>query len=418
VEADRGLGEDQFGFRKGRGTRDAIGALRMLTERSLEYGQEVYICFVDYEKAFDRVDWKKLMHALRKRGVDWRDRRLIGNLYMNQTVKIRIEGVCSEAGGIGRGVRQGCPLSPLLFNIYIEELIQEALEGTGEGIKVGGRLIQALRFADDQAMLAATQEGLQRLMNQLHRTSETYNMKINIGKTKTMRISKEEEETEMKITINGEEVEQVKSFCYLGSVITTDARCHSDIKRRIALGKDAFTKRGELMRGGLSKNLKKRLVKTLVWSVVLYGSETWTIRKEDIKRLEAWEMWIWRRMEKVSWTEHMTNEEVLQRVEEKRSLITTLRERQKNWIGHILRGDSLLREIIEGRMEGKRTRGRPRQMMLGWLMTDGYRELKKRAQQRVYWRHWKLEPAERQSSKRKKDEDIQVTSASIAQPIT
>ena len=398
VEADKGLGEDQFGFRKGRGTRDAIGALRMLTERSLEYGQEVYICFVDYEKAFDRVDWRKLMNALRRRGVDWKDRRLIGNLYMGQTVKIRIEGVCSEAGEIGRGVRQGCPLSPLLFNIYIEELIQEAMEGTVEGIKVGGRLINALRFADDQAMLAATQKGLQRLMNQLNLTSLAYNMKINIGKTKTMRISRGEEEIEVKITINGEVIEQVKSFCYLGSMITTDAKCHSDIKRRIALGKDAFMKRGELMRGGLSKNLKKRLVKTLVWSVVLYGSETWTLRKEDIKRLEAWEMWIWRRMEKVSWTEHMTNEEVLQRVEEKRSLITTLRERQKNWIGHILRGDSLLREIIEGRMEGKRTRGRPRQMMLGWMMTDGYNGLKKRAQQRDYWRHWKSEPAEGQST--------------------
>src|ERR1043165_9471561 len=247
-------------------------------------------------------------------------------------------------------------------------------------------------------MLATTQEGLQRLTNQLNLISVKYNLKINIGKTKTMRIGRGEEEIEVKITINGEEVEQVKSFCYLGSVITTDARCHKDIKRRIALGRKAFTNRGELMRGGLSKNLLKRLVKTLVWSVVLYGSETWTIRKEDIRRLEAWEMWIWRRMEKVSWTEHMTNEKVLQRVEEKRSLITTLRERQKNWIGHILRGDSLLRDIIEGRMERKRTSGRPRQMMLGGMMTNGYGDLKEKAQQRIVWRHWRLEPAKGQST--------------------
>lgn len=396
VEAEKGLGEDQFGFRKGRGTRDAIGALRVLTERSLEYGQEVYICFVDYEKAFDRVDWRKLMSALRRRGIDWKDRRLIGNLYMNQKVKIRIDGECSEEGEIGRGVRQGCPLSPLLFNIYIEELMQEAMEDIEEGVKVGGRLIKALRFADDQAMLATTQEGLQKMMDKLNLTSRKYNMKINIGKTKSMRISREEEEVTEKIKINGEEVEQVKSFCYLGSMITTDARCQSDIKRRIAMGKDAFTKRGELLRGGLNKGLKKRLVKTLVWSVALYGSETWTIKKEDIKRLEAFEMWIWRRMEKVSWTEHITNEEVLQMVGEKRSLITTIRERQKNWVGHVLRGDSLLKEIIEGRMEGKRGRGRPRQMMLGGMMVNGYSKLKEKAQHREEWRHWRLEPAEGQ----------------------
>ena len=100
--------------------------------------------------------------------------------------------------------------------------------------------------------------------------------------------------------------------------------------------------------------LKKRMVKTLVWSVVLYGSETWTMRQEDIKRLEAFEMWIWRRMERISWVERRTNEEILQLVGKRRSLMGTIRGRQKKWIGHILRSDTLLRDIIEGRMEGKR----------------------------------------------------------------
>jgi retron-type reverse transcriptase len=184
AEADKCLGEDQFGFRKGTGTRDAIGALRVLTERSLEHNQEIYICFVDYEKAFDRVDWKKLMKALRRIGIDWRDRRLIGNLYMCQKVRIRIEGEYSEPGLIGRGVRQGCPLSPLLFNIYIEELIREALEDTEEGIKVGGKLVKALRFADDQAMLAGREDELQKMMDRLNTVSIQYKMKINIKKQK------------------------------------------------------------------------------------------------------------------------------------------------------------------------------------------------------------------------------------------
>src|SRR6218665_925656 len=84
------------------------------------------------------------------------------------------------------------------------------------------------------------------------------------------------------------------------------------------MGKDAFYKRKELFRGKLNKNLKKRIIKSMIWSVVLYGSETWTMRKKDIKRLEAFEMWIWRRMERISWMEHRTNEEIFKMVDEKK----------------------------------------------------------------------------------------------------
>src|SRR6218665_2539867 len=302
-----GLGDDQFGFRKGMGTTDAIGTLRVLTERIIQNGQDVYICFVDYEKVFDRVEWRRLLHALRPMGIDWRDRRLIGNLYMGQQMRVRIDGEYSEPGKVCRGVRQGCPLSPLLFNIYIEELVREAVEDLEEGIKVGGRWIKALRFADDQAMVAKNQKGLQAMMDRLDRTSREYGMKINIKKTKVLKISKGKE-TMVRINIGGTEIEQVKEFCYLGSLITTDAKCHREIRRRLAIGKEAFSKRRELLRGKVNRTLKIQMIKTLIWSVVLYGAETWTMRTEDIKRLEAFEMWTWRRMEKVSWTEHKTNE--------------------------------------------------------------------------------------------------------------
>src|SRR5688572_8499115 len=154
------------------------------------------------------------MNALRRIRIDWRDRRLIWNLYMGQKVRIRIEGEYSEPGLIGRGVRQGCPLSPLLFNIYIEELIREALEDTEEGIKVGGKLVKALRFADDQAMLAGREDELQKMMDRLNTVSIQYKMKINIKKTKVMKISKKER-TNVTLIINGERVDQVKEFCYL-----------------------------------------------------------------------------------------------------------------------------------------------------------------------------------------------------------
>ena len=103
------------------GTKEAIGnAVKMLCERSLEYGNDVYICFVDFEKAFDRVNWVKMMKILKNIGVDWRDRRLIKTLYMNQEAVVGVNGDLSDPGEIGRGVRQGCLLSPLLFSLYVE----------------------------------------------------------------------------------------------------------------------------------------------------------------------------------------------------------------------------------------------------------------------------------------------------------
>jgi len=99
---------------------------------------------------------------------------------------------------------------------------------------------------------------------------------------------------------NGSRIEQVKSFKYLKNTTIEVGRWETEIKVRIALAKETFSKRRELLTKPFCKEVKKKIVKTLVWSTLLYGSETWTLRKEDIRRLEAVEMWMWRRMERVS----------------------------------------------------------------------------------------------------------------------
>ena len=379
------MGKTQFGFRKGCGTRDAIGVMRMLCERSLELNNDVYVCFVDFEKAFDRVNWKKMMEVLKKLGVDWRDRRMISNLYMGMTATVRIGGDCSEASLMGRGVRQGCCLSPLLFTVYAEMMMVEAMEDIEEGIKVGGKWLKDVRFADDQAMVASSELGLQTIMDGLVRVAKQYDMKINVKKTKVMRISKTGE-GDVTLFVEGQIVEQVAKFKYLGSIIEADGRCEGEIKARIGMGKDAFGKRKELLSRKMSRDVKKKIIKTIVWSVTLYGAETWTLRQEDRRRLDAFEMWLWRRMEKISWTEKMTNEAVLKTVGEKQRMVEMIIQRKRNWIGHVVRGDGLLREVIEGKMDGKRSRGRPRIGMLDELKEGSYQQMKRRAGNRSEWR--------------------------------
>ena len=131
---------NQFMFRKDCGTRDAVGVMRTLCERSLECGNEVYVGFVDFEKAFDRVNWATMFEIMKSLHIDWRDGRLLQDLYMRQEVLVRTVGGDSDPGVIGRGVRLGCPLSPLLFSIYAEVMMIEALEDMKEGVH-GERII-------------------------------------------------------------------------------------------------------------------------------------------------------------------------------------------------------------------------------------------------------------------------------------
>jgi HJR/Mrr/RecB family endonuclease len=145
-------------------------------------------------------------------------------------------------------------------------------------------------MSDDQGIVSNTEKGLQRIVDRLDEASKMYEMKINVKKTKVMLVSKEAGK-KMKIVIDGKEVEQVDRFKYLGSMLTEDGKSMTDIKVRVAMAKEAFGKRSELLVRKMSKKVKKRIVKCLVWSIALYGCETWALGKVERDRLEAFEMW-------------------------------------------------------------------------------------------------------------------------------
>jgi len=127
----------------------------------------------------------------------------------------------------------------------------------------------------------------------------------------------------------------VESFKYLGSMLTNDGRCTCEIKSRITMAKVAFNKKRVLFTSTLELELGKKLVKCYIWSIALYGAKTWTLRLVDQKHLESFEMLCWRSMEKINWTDHVRNEEVLLRVKEQRNILDEISKRKADWIGHI-----------------------------------------------------------------------------------
>src|SRR5438034_7886829 len=148
-----------MGFRKGKGTRDAIFQLRMIDERTFKVGRKLYLCFVDYQKAFDRVKHDKLRDVMVKAGIPELEMKLIIDLYWNQHASVGVEGEGSRSFSIRRGVRQGCIVSPILFNLYSEFMIREALERI-KGIQFEGENISNLRYADYAVLIADSRKKL------------------------------------------------------------------------------------------------------------------------------------------------------------------------------------------------------------------------------------------------------------------
>ena len=143
--------------------------------------------------------------------------------------------------------------------------------------------------------MASTQEGLQKLMSSLDLVVYLYGMKISIKKTKVMKVTTKvttQEQSKLDITIKGQLLEQVKSFKYLGRILDQTGKSNKERDKRIAKGKESFNKRKMLLIKNFNRELKKRIFKTTVWSVTLYACETWTLKQNNIKKLEAFEMWL------------------------------------------------------------------------------------------------------------------------------
>ena len=388
TKIDVEISETQSGFRKGRGTREGIFNLRTINERYLEKGKDVYVCFIDYEKAFDRVNHEKLCEVLKSTGIDGKDIRIIARLYWEQLAVVRTEKGNSKNIKIKRGTRQGCVLSPYLFNLFTE-MIFRSLDPE-LGVSIGGRKVSNLRYADDTALTAESGPELQRIATRVNEAGKAFGMKMNVKKTKTMIVSKKAVVPRVNIELDGQVLEQVSCFTYLGQTITEDGKCDEEIKRRIGQARSAFnTMRDVLCCRRLPLSSRLRLLKCYVWSTLLYGVETWILSNTSEKRLNAFEMWSLRRMMRVSWTRRLSNENVLKLAGVKRELFRIVQNRKLCYFGHMMRHESIQRNLIESMVPGKRGRGRPRNQwchnVMDWTGMS-FAARKRAAQNRLRWR--------------------------------
>ena len=181
------LPDVQGRFRKGRGTRDQIANICWIIEKEREFQKSIYFCFIDYAKAFDCVDHNKLWKALKEMGIPDHLACLLRNLYAGQEGTVRTRHRTTDWFQIGKGVRQGCILSPCLFNLYAEYIMRNVgVEEAQAGIKTSRRNINNLRYADDTTLMAESEEELKSLLMKVKEESEKVGLKLNIQKTKIM----------------------------------------------------------------------------------------------------------------------------------------------------------------------------------------------------------------------------------------
>ncbi|KAK2180178.1 hypothetical protein NP493_454g03017 [Ridgeia piscesae] len=360
-QAEKIIAEEQAGFRPGRSTTEQIFNLRILCEKYLQHQQDLYHVFIDFKKAFDRVWHAALWAIMRHFNTNANLIRMIQNLYEKATSAVYLNNSIGDWIRTTVGVRQGCVLSPTLFNIFLERIMTDALHDHEGTVSIGGRRITNLRFADDIDGQAGREEELADLVERLDKTSTAFCMQINAEKTNLMTNNTNGFSTD--IRANGEKLDCVNRFKYLGAIIA-DEGSKPEILARIAQATAALAKLKTIWNDrNVALNSKIRLMRSLViMSILLYACESWTLTADTERRIQAMEMRCLRKLLGITYRDHISNEGVRNRTRQAigphEDLLTTVKRRKLKWYGHITRSSGLGKTILQGTVQGGRRRGR------------------------------------------------------------
>ena len=235
------------------------------------------------------------------------------------------------------------------------------LEKTQAGIKIAGRNINNLIYADDTTLVAESEEELKSVLMKVKEDSEKVGLKLNIQKTKIMASG-----PIPSWQIDGETVETVTDFIYCTSKITADGDCSHEIKRCLLLGRKVMTNLDSIFKSrDITLPTKVCLVKAMVFPVVMNGCESWTIKEAERRRIDAFELWCWRRLLSVPWTARRSNQSILREISPGCSLEGLMLKLKLQYFGHLMRrADSFEKTLVLRKIEGRRRRGQQR---IRWL---------------------------------------------------
>ena len=351
--------EEQAGFRPGRGTLDQLYTLRQVLEGSWEFAHPVHMCFVDLEKAFDRVPRGVLWGVLREYGVRGPLLRAVRSLYDRSRSLVRIAGSKSDLFPVRVGLRQGCPLSPVLFITFMDRISRRS-QGV-EGVRFGDHRISSLLFADDVVLLASSNQDLQRALGRFAAECVASGMEISTSKSEAMVLDRKK--VLCPLRVGGVSLPQVEEFKYLGVLFTSEGRMEREIDRRIGAAAAVMQSlyRTVVVKRELSRSAKLSIYRSIFVPTLTYGHELWVMTERTRSRVQAAEMSFLRRVAGRSLRDRVRSSVTREELGVEPLLLHVERS-QLRWLGHLFRmpPGRLPGEVFRARPTGRRPRGRPR----------------------------------------------------------
>ena len=306
---------EQAGFMSDRSTIEQIFTIRQIVENTTEFRQKAFIAFVDFHAAFDSVDRKALSRILELTGLPEKYCRLLKALHHGTDSCVQVNGRRSPFVQITTWVRQGCAVTPELFNVIIDYVMTKTTSRLSFGLKFGDHTITDVDFADDLAILADSMEQLLEALQILREEAAKAGLHINWNKTKIMAIDPSSIAVNSPVSLDSTtSIEVVKDFTYLGSVISSNGSLLPELQARLSKASSVIGRLNRHLwrKPNISRTTKQRIFNALVGSVVLYGAETWQASAATLKKIDVFHAKNLRRIEGLRWSDFVSNEKLLQ----------------------------------------------------------------------------------------------------------